>query len=311
MEPATYYLHQLSPFIIRFGEGFGLRWYGFMYVAAFVLGYRLYRHLSARGLNPIAPEKVDDFITWAAVFGVLLGGRLGYKLLYDWDNLMADPVSLIRVWEGGMASHGGILGLVAYTYWYARRHSVSWTGIGDSLVTVAPVGLFLVRMANFINGELYGRPSQVGWAVQFPGELKDSLPVLERFLAKMGLPMDAGSEAIDRSVHSAEAVPVLREVLTPRHPSQIYEGLLEGAALFAILWVLRTRFVVPRGVCTAVFFICYAGFRMVGEMFRQPEDFNFGMSRGTFLSLFLILIGIGFLVDALRRPDWERAHRRE
>jgi phosphatidylglycerol:prolipoprotein diacylglycerol transferase len=254
---------------------------------------------------------VDDFITWGAVFGVLLGGRLGYKLLYDWDNLVVDPVSLIRVWEGGMASHGGILGLVAYTYWDARKHGVSWTGIGDSLVTVAPVGLFLVRMANFINGELYGRPSNVAWAVQFPGELKDSLPVLERFLAKMSLPLDAGSELIDRAVHSAEAVPVLKEVLTPRHPSQIYEGLLEGVVLFTILWVLRTRFVVPRGVCTGVFFIGYAGLRMVGEMFRQPEDFNFGMSRGTFLSFFLILMGVGFLVDAFRRPDWERAHRGE
>ena len=100
-------------------------------------------------------------------------------------------------------------------------------------------------------------------------------------------------------------------MLTPRHPSQIYEGLLEGVALFAILWTVRTRCVVPRGVCTAMFFICYAGFRVVGEMFRQPEDFNFGMSRGTFLSLFLVLIGVAFLLDAIRRPEWERAHRGE
>jgi phosphatidylglycerol:prolipoprotein diacylglycerol transferase len=311
MSPTHHYLHQLSPFIVQFGEGFGLRWYGFMYVAAFLIGYRLYRYLSERGLNPLEPKHVDDFITWAAVFGVLLGGRLGYKLLYDWENLLADPVSLIRVWEGGMASHGGIIGLVLYTLWYSRKHGLSWTGIGDSLVTVAPIGLFLVRMANFINGELYGRPTQIRWAVQFPSELRESTPLLERFIARMGLSNDASSEVIERAMHSEAGIGVLREVLTPRHPSQIYEGLLEGVALFVVLWVLRTRCAVPRGVCTGAFFICYAGFRIVGEMFRQPEDFNFGMSRGSFLSLFLILIGIAFLVDAIRRPEWEKGLRRE
>lgn len=310
MESGHFYLHNLSPFLWEFQEGIGLRWYGLAYVLSFVGGQALYRHLSTRRLNPIPPERVSDFITWAAVFGVLLGGRVGYMLLYDFPRLMAEPFSLIRVWEGGMASHGGILGLFFFTLFYARRNGFSWTGIGDSLVSVAPLGLFLVRIANFINGELYGRPSRVPWAVQFPTELREN-PGLLAGTAFEASPVE-GLVAVARG--GLSQVPdlerVLRQVLPPRHPSQIYEALLEGAVLFGLLWFLRTWRPVPRGVLTGVFFVGYALLRIVGEQFREPEDFNFGLPRGVFLSLFLILLGTAFLIWAFRHPTYEEGCRK-
>ncbi len=300
-----FYLHKLSPFLVQFSEGFGVRWYGLAYVLSFLVANYLFQWLSRRRLAPLAPENVSDFITWAALFGVLLGGRVGYVLLYDFQRLLQDPLSLFRVWEGGMASHGGILGLVAFTFYYARRHQISWTGIGDSLVSVAPPGLFLVRIANFINGELYGRFAQVPWAVQFPTELRESPELLEKTaFAQMpaetvvALVRKGGPEAVDLER-------VLRDVLPPRHPSQIYEALLEGVVLFTVLWFLRTRIRVPRGMLTGIFFVLYAVLRIVGEQFREPEDFNYGMPRGVFLSLFLIVIGLVFVFFALRRPEYE------
>jgi phosphatidylglycerol:prolipoprotein diacylglycerol transferase len=304
----AFYLHRLSPFLVEFGSGsgIGLRWYGLSYVLSFVLGNWLMVRLARKGLSPVAPEKVGDFITWAALFGVLLGGRLGFVLLYDFPRLLREPLSILRVWEGGMASHGGILGLVFFTLYYARANRLSWTGIGDALVCVAPPGIFLVRMANFINGELYGRETKVPWAVQFPTEIRESPGLLEKtsyasfepdvlleqFRSGTG-PDPAGLEA------------ALRSVLPPRHPSQIYEGLLEGALLFVLLWTLKTRLRLPTGVLTGAFFIFYALLRIAGEQFRQPEDFNFGMPRGVFLSLFLIALGIVFAVSGWRRGDYQ------
>lgn len=300
-----FYLHRLSPFLVEFSAGFGVRWYGLAYVLSFLTAYRLFRSLSERRLAPLPPESVSDFITWAALFGVLLGGRLGFVLLYDFERLLHDPSSLFRVWEGGMASHGGILGLVAFTFYYSRRHKVSWTGIGDSLVTVAPPGLLMVRLANFINGELYGRFSNVAWAVQFPTELREH-PALLLQGPYAQVPPDEIVAAVRRGGPDVAALEeYLRGVLPSRHPSQIYEALLEGAVLFACLWFMRTRIRVPRGVLTGTFFVLYALLRIAGEQFREPEDFNFGMPRGVFLSFFLIAIGIGFLFAAFRRPEYE------
>jgi phosphatidylglycerol:prolipoprotein diacylglycerol transferase len=296
-------LHRLSPFVWEFVEGVGLRWYGCAYVAAFLLGGHLYRWLSERRLNPLSAAQVPDFITWAAVFGVLLGGRLGYVVMYDWQGFWAEPWSALQIWRGGMASHGGILGLVLFTYVWARRHQVSWTGIGDSLVVVAPVGIALVRLANFMNGELYGRVSQVAWAMQFPSEILER-PGLLAGTALEGRPV----EEIVRLVRTDDAVAaVLKGVLPPRHPSQLYEAALEGIVLFSLLFWVRTRTRVPRGVLTGLFFVAYALLRIIGEQFRQPEDFNFGMPRGVFLSLFLIVIGIAFWVAAFRRVEYEDA----
>jgi phosphatidylglycerol:prolipoprotein diacylglycerol transferase len=303
-----FYLHRLGPFLVEFGRGsgIGVRWYGFSYVLSFLLAHWLLVRLARRGLAPIAPQKVGDFITWAALFGVLLGGRLGFVLLYDLPHLLNEPLSVLRVWEGGMASHGGILGLVFYTLYYARAHRLSWTGVGDALVCVAPPGIFLVRIANFINGELYGRETRVSWAVQFPTEIRE-FPGLLEGTPYAGLQPDLllGQLRETSSAATAGLEAALRGVLPPRHPSQIYEALLEGALLFVILWTLKTRFRLPTGVVTGAFFVLYALLRIAGEQFRQPEDFNFGMPRGVFLSLFLILLGICFALFGWRRGDYQ------
>jgi phosphatidylglycerol:prolipoprotein diacylglycerol transferase len=287
------------------GSGVGLRWYGLSYVLAFLLANALLTRLARRGLSPIAPEKTGDFITWAALFGVLLGGRIGYVLLYDWERVVLEPLSALRVWEGGMASHGGILGLVFFTLYYARSNHLSWTGIGDALVCVAPPGIFLVRIANFINGELYGRETSVAWAVQFSTELKES-PTLLEATPYANLQPDAVLDQVRTGTGPdlAGLEAALRNVLPPRHPSQLYEALLEGALLFAILWTLKTRLRLPTGVVTGAFFVCYALLRIIGEQFRQPEDFNFGLPRGVFLSFFLIVMGAGFAVWGWRRGDY-------
>ncbi|MGA3171005.1 MAG: prolipoprotein diacylglyceryl transferase [Chthoniobacteraceae bacterium] len=319
----AYYLNTLSPFIWEITPGFGPRWYGFAYVLAFFAGYLVYHWLSKRGYSELPPEKVGDFITWAALFGVLLGGRLGSMIFYNWKEWMHDPLMIFRVWDGGMSSHGGILGLTIFTLWYARRHHLSWTSIGDNLCVVAPIGLFFGRIANFINGELYGRAARgVAWAVQFPKEIYDNSalaaraeallehnPTVASFAGKLSL-----DEAIVIAAHTDDQVrEILRGILTPRYPSELIEAALEGVVLFCALWILRTCVKVPRGVITSAFFILYALLRIAGEQFRQPGSdspfaFAFGfLTYGQLLSLFLIVIGIAFLIWSFRHPKYERA----
>ena len=303
----AFYLQTLSPFLWEIRPGFGLRWYGLSYVLAFLCGYRLYRWLSEKGYSQIPPAQVSDFITWAALFGVMLGGRLGWILFYGWTQSHEHWYWMFEVWRGGMASHGGILGLVFFTLWYSKRYHYSWTSIGDSLCVVAPIGLFFVRCANFINGELYGHISRVPWAVQFASELRDDPELLARAGGNPDLPDDA-DRLIDLARHNAEFADRLREILPPRHASQLYEACLEGVILFSILWFMRTRMRVPRGVITGAFFICYAILRIIGEVFRVPDPaWQVGMfSAGQFLSLFLILIGAGFIAVGYKVPEYEK-----
>ncbi len=307
----AYYVHDLSPFLIHFWGSVGLRWYGLAYVAAFFVGIVVYRHLARKGYSDLKPDEVSDFIVWGAIFGVLLGGRLGYMLLYRFGDFTADPLSIIRVWDGGMASHGGIIGFALYSLWFARRHKVGWRNLGDNVVVVAPIGLFFGRVANFINGELYGRITSVPWAVQFPKELHshEMADETRREIIRGAMAINPNWTSVDvieqASRHSASLREVLAAGLNPRHPSQLYEAALEGGVLFAICWVLRTRFRLPDGVITGAFFISYAVLRIVGEAFREPDaPLTGGLTRGQFLSLFLILIGIGFIVSAKLRPCW-------
>lgn len=298
------YLHDLSPFIFEINHGVGLRWYGMAYVMAFVCGFYLYRWLAQKGYTEMPVEKVGDFITWGALFGVLLGGRLGYALFYDLTAVLENPVRVLKVWEGGMASHGGMIGLILFTFYFAKRYGLSWTSIGDSLCVVAPIGLFFGRIANFINGELYGRVTKVEWAVRFPKELYEQADLAEKAQEQLGMPLEriVESTGSDPRVHD-----VLSKLLSPRHPSQIYEALLEGVLLFSILWFLRTKTRQPRGVLTGVFFICYALLRILGEMFREPELVDYGITRGQFLSLFFILIGIAFVLYGMKAGVLEKA----
>jgi phosphatidylglycerol:prolipoprotein diacylglycerol transferase len=309
----AYYVHDLSPFLLRFNENFGLRWYGLAYVAAFLIGVVVVRHLARQGWCDIPPDKVSDFIVGGAIFGVLLGGRLGYMLFYDLANFLHNPLIIVRVWDGGMSAHGGIIGLMLYTLWYAKRHRVSWRNIGDNLVVAAPIGLFLGRMANFINGELYGRVTSVSWAVQFPKELLDAnaRPETVELVVTQARQINPAWNTVSVIAENVGQSPELRTMLagelSPRHPSQIYEAFLEGAVLFAILWVLRTRFRLPNGILTGAFFLGYAVLRIIGEVFREPDAPEIGaLTRGQFLSIFLVVIAIGFFLSAWLKPSWPK-----
>lgn len=308
------YVHDLSPVIFHLTDAIALRWYGVSYLAGFLAALAVLQFLARRGLWVLSAKEAPDFIAMAALLGVFLGGRLGYLLFYHlpdvgWDSLADDPLLPFRVWEGGMASHGGILGLVLFTLWYARRKKVSWTGLGDGLCVGAPIGLFCGRVANFINGELYGRAGAVPWAVKFPLSLGEESAATRNaaweacYAADHTLMREPTIPRLAEAVRDNPAVKqALEPFLTPRHPSQLYEALLEGALLFAILFWVRLRFPkLPHGVITGLFFLLYALFRIVAENFREPDAALVGpLTKGQFLSLFMVLAGAAFLLAAWR-----------
>lgn len=315
-DPAAlaYYLHNLDPFALRLTESFGIRWYGLAYAAAFLFGYLWFLRLARRRQLLLTPGQTGDFLTWSAVLGVLAGGRLGYMLLYQ-PEMFRDPLSFFRVWEGGMASHGGIAGLALVSLWYARRHNIPWFNLGDALVTAAPIGIFFGRIANFINGELYGRPAAVPWAVQFPGELPsrpDAWLILQR-AREIDPSLASPADLAARGPANPALAGFLRGVLEPRHPSQLYEAFAEGLLLFLILWAVRALWprrpgaaphnTPPCGVLSGLFLILYALARIACEHFREPDAPLVGpLTRGQFYSLFMILAGTAILFAALRRP---------
>src|SRR5213078_3662279 len=305
----AYFVDNFDPFIFRLWDNVGPRWYGFAYVLAFISAYFIVRLLSKRGYCDLPPERVSDFITWTALFGVLLGGRIGYVLFYK-PEMLREPLSILRVWEGGMASHGGMIGILALSFYYAHKHSLPWTNLGDALVVAAPIGLFFGRCANFINGELYGRATNVSWAMQFPKELNENFAEASQAVARSTKidPSLISPEAIVAAVrHQPQVKEILRGILTPRHPSQLYEAFFEGIVLFSILWFVRTRTRQPNGVLIGLFFICYAVFRIVIENFREPDATLIGpFTRGQFFSFFLIAIGLAFVVAAKRRPSFPK-----
>ena len=325
------YVHQLDPVIFQFSPNVALRWYGLAYLMGFLIGYLLLKRLAERKLWVLPPEKTADFIAAAALFGVFIGGRLGYILFYQiprdgLGSVLSDPLVIFRVWEGGMASHGGILGLVIFTYFYAKKHKVSWTGLGDGLCVVAPIGLMCGRLANFVNGELYGRVAEgVAWAVKFPTAFIDAkAPEFGRFNEALGAaanvdPALAGKldaltdkgvgnsftyyqELLVANRGSDAVTKAIEPFLDPRHPSQLYEGFLEGALLFAILWIVRVKFPkAPHGMLTGLFFGLYATFRIFAEQFREPDAawvIEGVLTQGQFLSLFMYLFSAAFLVFA-------------
>src|SRR5437762_10811874 len=317
----AYYVHDLDPFIFKINVHdlnlyffpitgpIGPRWYGLAYVLAFFCGYVLFRFLAKSGYADLPLARVGDFITGAALFGVIVGGRLGYVFFYA-PEMLHEPISILQVWKGGMSSHGGMLGLLAFTFYYAWRHKISWTNLGDNLGVTASIGLFFGRCANFINGELYGRVTNVPWAMQFPKELLDHPTEADRAISSCTQidPALTTPEAIIGAAHRQPQVAnALRSILIPRHPSQLYEAFFEGIVLFAILWFVRTRTRQPNGVLTGLFFICYAIFRIVIEYFREPDATLIGpFTRGQFFSFFLIVIGLAFIVGAKIRPTFPK-----
>lgn len=319
------YVHDLDPVIWRITDAIQLRWYGLAYLMGFVAGFYLLRYLAQRKLWVLEPERTGDFIAATALFGVFLGGRLGYVLFYQlpeagWGKLLEDPLMLVRVWEGGMASHGGILGVAIFLWFYAKKHRVTWTGLGDGISVVAPLGLMFGRLANFINGELYGRAAGEGvpWAMKFPMSLAEESAAVqdaawqaclevEPRLAHAAEIGDLG-QLVQAARENEEVSRTLGEFLTARHPSQLYEATLEGAVLFLILWTVRVRFRnAPDGLLTGLFFVLYALFRIVCEQFREPDAEMVGLlTRGQFLSVFMFVFAAAFLAHAWR--GWRRVN---
>lgn len=327
------YVHDLDPVIFSISEKIKLRWYGLSYVMGFAAAYYILLRLSRRQLWVVPEEKVGDVVTYTAIFGVFLGGRIGYVLFYMIPRdgigvILENPMTIIAVWDGGMASHGGILGIMFFTLFYAWKKKLSWPAVGDGFAIVAPLGVFFGRMANFINGELYGTVTDESkwWAVKFPKSLYDGAgenlqgalrqaavadpeavgPILAPYAG------DDGYFGLPRRVFETELEPLAREnpeVLqaladhTPaRHPSQLYEGVLEGLLIFVVLYFIRVKF--PKlwhGVISGVFFILYAIFRIGVENVREPDaEKILGVTKGQFYSFFMIAIGVGFLIYAWR-----------
>lgn len=256
-----------DPTLVQIGP-FAIRWYALAYIASLLIGWRLVRFMAGRAPAVATKLQVDDFLTWATL-GVVLGGRLGYVLFYQPSKFLADPASIFAVWQGGMSFHGGALGVIVAIIVFCWRQKIPVLGFGDRICAVVPLGLGLGRCANFINGELWGRPAPdwLPWAMIFP---------------------KAGPE--------------------PRHPSQIYEALLEGLILFAITWFLAQRQSVRErfGLVSGVFLAGYALARSTGEFFREPDPFlGFlwtGATMGQLLCIPMLIAGLGLIAYALRRP---------
>ncbi len=325
MNALAIYIHHLDPILIDIpGTPLALRWYGLAYVAGFILGYLVLLWLSKRELYCITGEKLGDFITWVCILGVLAGGRLGEFFFY-WlpehglSGFLADPTWVFRVWEGGMASHGGIIGVLLVALWYARKNKLSFPAVLDGLAIVSPLGLCFGRIANFINGELYGRVAEAtcSIAMKFPLELY-ALPARLRAQAYAAVlrvspepvPLTVDGDPfyspLARMLELAQRHESVREAigqfLSPRYPSQLFEAAGEGALIFIILFALRLLWrQAPAGIFCALFAFLYAAARIVSECFKEPDAPTWGfITRGQYLSLGIAALGVCFLVYALK-----------
>lgn len=259
-------IDNLNPVLIHLGP-LQIHWYGAMYALSFIIAYYLICYLAPKRGVPLDRDGVAELIIYLAA-GVLFGGRLGYVLFYNLPYYLHHPVKIVAVWDGGMSFHGGLIGVTMAGLLFSRNSGVPFWSLTELVVPVAPLGLFLGRLGNFINGELWGRPSDLPWAMIFP------------------------------------RVPLVHGVMVPRHPSQLYEAILEGLVLFAIIWILAQK-PRPKGVLFGTFLALYGLFRCFLEFFRQP-DLQLGfiggvITMGQILSIPMILIGLSVIVWALGR----------
>jgi phosphatidylglycerol:prolipoprotein diacylglycerol transferase len=305
---------RLDPVALDFPGPIDVRWYGLGYLAGFFVAYVLLRRLAQRGFLRMDPDAVGDLIT-ALVLGVILGGRLGYILFYDFADFIANPARIFRIWEGGLSFHGGLLGVIVATWWFTRRRKIPFFNLGDGLALAIPFGIFFVRVANFINGELYGRPAgpDVPWAMRFPTD-----PAALRALGLEGMGMRDRENAIEAAYDSG-AWDAVKAQVPLRHPSQLYEALTEGLLLGLILWAVyaftrRRNIRLPDGTFGGIFLIGYGLFRSFVELYRQPDaqfrsaDDPLGtvlgpLTMGQTLSALMILGGLGILVWSWRRAQ--------
>jgi len=279
----------IGPLALQWGP-LAIRWYALAYVAGILLGWRYAVRLVKTpslwgGRAPTAtPLQIDDLVLWITL-GIILGGRLGYIFFYMLINpdqragLMAQPFEAFKIWEGGMSFHGGFLGVCAAILLFARQQKIDVLKLGDLIAPVAPIGLFFGRVANYINGELWGRVTDHPFGVIFCNQT---------IQAAHGGRCPAGPD--------------------PRHPSQLYEAALEGVVLFAILWVATHRFkwLQRRGALIGTFLVGYGLFRALLENVRNPDEgmpiFPFGLTMGMILSIPMLLVGLWLLWKALREP---------
>jgi phosphatidylglycerol:prolipoprotein diacylglycerol transferase len=262
----------ISPILVRIGP-FAIHYYALAYITALLIGWRLVRRMCA--LEPVAAtgELIDDFLTWATL-GVILGGRLGYVLFYQPIFFFAHPSRIVAVWDGGMSFHGGFLGVTIAIIWFSVKHHINILRFADRIAVAVPLGLCLGRIANFINGELWGRPA----ARWFP------FPMIYP---------QSGS-------------------MVPRYPSELIEATLEGIILFAVMLIAARSLKLRHfsGMIAGIFVVGYGGCRIISECFRAPDSFlgflPFGATMGQILSLPMIFIGLGLIGFSItRRRDYQ------
>lgn len=254
---------QIDPVIVSLGP-VDIRWYGLMYLVALGFAYWLAMREVKAGRSPYSDQQVSDLLFYGFM-GAVLGGRIGYVFFYQFERFIQDPLYLFQITQGGMSFHGGLLGVLAVLFLFGRKTKTSFLQVGDFVAPLVPVGLGVGRLGNFMNGELWGRTTDVSWGMVFPG---------------------AGPD--------------------PRHPSQLYQFALEGMLLFAIVY-LFSRKPRPVGAVSGVFMLGYGCFRFIAEYFRQPDDhlglLTLGMSMGQWLSLPMVLIGLGILAFAYKKQE--------
>jgi phosphatidylglycerol:prolipoprotein diacylglycerol transferase len=254
----------LSPVALSLGF-FEIKWYSLAYIAGILLGWWYLLKLLDQPGAPMARRHADDFVFYATL-GILIGGRLGYAIFYE-PALFRNPLDVLKLWQGGMSFHGGAVGVSVAILWLARKNKLSWLRIHDYIACCVPFGLFFGRLANFVNGELWGRPSDVPWAIIFPG--------------------------------TGDGI--------PRHPSQLYEAGLEGIILFALLWFCfwRTKARYEPGKLVGVFLVGYGLARFTLEFFRQPDiqlgTMPWGLTMGQTLTVPMLLGGAWLIATAKRR----------
>lgn len=259
--PALLAYPAIDPVIFRIGP-LAIRWYGIAYLVGFLAAFLFLKRDARRRGWPYSPDDMVEGILWFAV-GLIVGARVGYMAVYDLGNLLAHPQDVVAIWQGGMSFHGGLIGGVAAGVLWAWRRGKPFYPGADAVAAAAPIGLMLGRLANFMNGELWGRPSTLPWAMVFPG---------------------AGPQ--------------------PRHPSQIYEALLEGVVLFVVMRVLMARRL-PPGVVLWCFVALYGVSRFAVEFTRQPDPqlglLLAGLSMGQLLSLPMVVVGAWMVWRLLSR----------
>ncbi len=325
------YFHSLDPFIIQFTEDFGLRWYSMAYIMGFAMGYFLIKSLIKINRTPLSKNEILDLIIWGA-FGVILGGRMGFALFYAPNILIEFDTrfpywEFLKVYHGGLASHGGIIGLVVAMILFAKKRGFSAYHCLDLVAFGSGVGIIFGRMANFINGELLGRITEgkTLWAVQFPQEMllwiadkkTEHLKDLSSIVHKVKINLNAdmwnnwiyqfesyGSykAQIYSVVHSLikacengnkEVIAALKEIISFRHPSQIYQAFLEGFIPLMVVFILWRKKSFKPGVIAGVWAVCYGFMRILGEQFRMPDaELGFealGLTRGQWLSIFMLI----------------------